>query len=147
MPTNQAPVSSCRSETWLLLSTKPVDLRRLWTEGAGTSTVTTASIIYSPTRQLKTTQPSERIATTAVELAEMIAATAADRILCIEDAHHLDHSHDVHHQVPSQIPAMDKLQQFVRAAGISMISTLRIGMNGGMCDQRDTTANGSSDRQ
>lgn len=105
----KAPVTSRRSETWLLLSTKPVDLRRLWTEGAGSATVTTASIIYSPTCQLKTTQPSERIATTAVELAEMIAATTADRILCIEDAHHADHSHHVHHQVLSQISPTDRL--------------------------------------
>lgn len=85
-----------RPETWLLLSTKPVDLSRLWSAGGGSAAVKTACIIYSPSRQLTTAPASQRIATTAVELAEMIAATAADRVLCIEDAHHTDH--DTHHQ-------------------------------------------------
>ncbi len=42
-----------RPETWLLLSTAPVDLRRLWR--GGPSQVETLNIIFSPTETLKTT--------------------------------------------------------------------------------------------
>ena len=85
-----------RLETWLLLSREPVDPARLWSAGSGSAAVDAACIIYSPARQLTTAPASHRIATTAVELAEMIAATAADRVLCVEGAHHADH--DTHHQ-------------------------------------------------
>lgn len=83
-----------RPETWLLLSTKPVDLTRLWSVGGGIAAVKTACIIYNPARQPTTAPASQRIATTAVELAEMIAATAADRVLCVEDAHLTDHDNN-----------------------------------------------------
>ena len=80
-----------RPETWLLLSREPVDLARLWS--AGSAAVDAACIIYSPARRLTTAPASQRIATTAVELAEMIAATAADRVLCVEGAYQADHGH------------------------------------------------------
>ncbi len=71
-----------------------MDLTRLWSVGGGIAAVKTACIIYNPARQPTTAPASQRIATTAVELAEMIAATAADRVLCVEDAHLTDHDNN-----------------------------------------------------
>lgn len=87
-----ADATSCRPETWLLLSSRPVDLGRLWR--GGWSDIVTANIVYSPVEALKTSAPNQRIATTEVELREMIAACDASRTLIIEDGnHHLDHPH------------------------------------------------------
>lgn len=94
----RADSATRRPETWLLLSSKPVDLGRLWR--GGWSAVETVNIVYSPVETLKTSAPNQRIATTEEELREMVAACDATRTLIIEDAHpHHDHPHlhSAHH--------------------------------------------------
>jgi hypothetical protein len=68
-----------------VLSSKPVDLGRLW-HGGGAA-VETVNIVCSPVDTLETSAPKQRIATTQQELREMIAGCDATRTLVVEDQH------------------------------------------------------------